>query len=78
VLAGLAISLLEITPGNLARSLVASAGRSPSESCRDHFFYPMIDGARNMGRTAMIPITVLAIWVIAGDRWTRKRRTNGG
>ena len=62
----------------VARSLVASAGESPSEACRDQFFYPMIDGARDMARAAMVPIAVLAIWVIVADRWTRKRRTNGG
>lgn len=34
------ISFLEITPGNVARFIVADVGESPSAVCREDFFYP--------------------------------------
>jgi hypothetical protein len=70
LVAAVTISFLEITPGNLARVIVADVGESPSAVCREDFFYPLIDATRREARILMLPILVLAIWAAVGDRWS--------
>lgn len=71
--AAVTISFLEITPGALARAIVANAGESPSAVCREDFFYPLIEATRREPRILMLPILVLGIWAVVGDRWSRGR-----
>ena len=76
VVAAVTISFLEITPGNVARLIVADVGESPSAVCREDFFYPLIDAMRREARILMLPILVLAIWAVVGERWSGA--TTGG
>ena len=73
LVAAVTISFLEITPGALARGIVANVGESPSAVCREDFFYPFIEATRREGRIMMLPVLVLAIWAVVGDRWAGGR-----
>ncbi len=73
LVAAVTISFLGITPGALARAIVANVGESPRTVCREDFFYPLIEATRREARILMLPILVLAIWAVVGDRWSGRR-----
>jgi hypothetical protein len=70
LVAAVTISFLEITPGSLARAIVADVGESPSAVCREDFLDPLIEATRQEARFLMLPTLVLAIWAVVGDRWS--------
>ena len=68
------LSLLEIMPGGLARMMVVDIAHTACAECRDEILYPMIDKTRGAARTIMVPVTVLGIWAVIGDYWSRQTR----
>jgi len=71
LVAAVSLSLLEIMPGGAARAMSVDIAGTPCAECYREFLVPMADRLHGMGRTIMVPVTVLGIWAVVGDRWSR-------
>ena len=69
------LALLEMTPGAVGRAMTTDIAGTACAQCRGEILYPTLDHMRGTVRGAMLPITVLAIWTVVGDRWTKKKAT---